>query len=246
MKWEKVTTRMPLNPGDPQNYYRTDGDHKVNGNFYEDENKELVFGVHPNGAHNGYDIRKEMFDRIEWLDQSAEKITGETSDGHHTFNELYDFRKVLNAWLFNYWHRHRWNNVHKSKKHYDGENCFGGGWFVVMAKLPTGLISFHYKMEDWDLFKIPIFPKAGYEYDGHTSKDVLETLLLELHLSNRQIDLPFYDPKKMCIVFLKAVQDNRFIYDITTKRYVAAWDNYKEYFPDELYEEIMGNPQKYF
>ena len=31
------------------------------------------------------------------------KVTGNTSDGYHTFNELYEFRKVFNAALFNEW-----------------------------------------------------------------------------------------------------------------------------------------------
>ncbi|WP_298774313.1 hypothetical protein, partial [uncultured Empedobacter sp.] len=57
-----------------------------------------------------------------------------------------------------------------------GEECFGGGWFIVSAMLPTGLISNHYKAEDWDLFKVPEVEKALFEFDGHTGKDVLERL----------------------------------------------------------------------
>ena len=66
--------------------------------------------------------------------------------------------------------------VHKSWKHNDGELCFGGGWFIVSAMLPTGLISNHYKSEDWDLFKVPEVEKAIYEYDGHTPQDTLTRL----------------------------------------------------------------------
>ena len=112
------------------------------------------------------------------------------SDGYHTFNELYEFRKMYNAALFNEWALDwmMYNNgrlgsnipittgkynVHKSWKHNDGELCFGGGWFIVSAMLPTGLISNHYKAKDWDLFKIPEVEKALYEFDGHTGKDVL-------------------------------------------------------------------------
>lgn len=121
---------------------------------------------------------------------------GELSDGYHTFNELYEFRKVYNAALFNEWAkdwyiRHKQikegrivpsnvvfveYDVHKSWKHHDGELCFGGGWFIVSAMLPTGLISNHYKAEDWELFKIPEVEKAKYEFDGHTSTDVLNRL----------------------------------------------------------------------
>ena len=115
---------------------------------------------------------------------------GELSDGYHTYKELYEFRKVYNAALFNEWAENLETscdfgqalfnvpkyNVHKSWKHHDGELCFGGGWFIVSAMLPTGLISNHYKAEDWDLFKIPEVEKALHEFDGHTSEDVLNRL----------------------------------------------------------------------
>ena len=115
---------------------------------------------------------------------------GELSDGHHTFNELYNFRKVYNAALFNEWAENLETssdfgqalfnvpkyNVHKSWRHSDGELCFGGGWFIVSAMLPTGLISNHYKAEDWDLFKIPEVEKALFEFDGHTGSDVLKRI----------------------------------------------------------------------
>ncbi len=99
----------------------------------------------------------------------------QVSDGYHTIAELYEFRKVYNAALFNEWHNHQMYHVHKSKKHADGEDCFGGGWFIVVATLPTGQISNHYKLEDWDLFECEEREKTN-EWDGHTSADVLERL----------------------------------------------------------------------
>lgn len=98
------------------------------------------------------------------------------SDGYHTFGELYDFRKVYNAALFNQWAKSSLYEVHKSYKHFDGELCFGGGWFIVVAVLPSGQISNHYKNEDWDLFRFQEVEKALYEFDGHTPADVLERL----------------------------------------------------------------------
>jgi hypothetical protein len=127
----------------------------------------------------------------------------EITDGYHTFKELYEFRKMYNAALFNEWGKIKprvddlnngninvvfeYNNpkskldyvlynVHKSWKHYDGDLCFGGGWFIVVAMLPTGQITNHYKAEDWDLFKIPEVDKALFPFDGHTGQDVLERL----------------------------------------------------------------------
>jgi hypothetical protein len=108
----------------------------------------------------------------------------ELSDGYHSFNELYEFRKVLQAVLFNEWAETETYvtgykvlyDVHKSWKHNDGEDCFGGGWFIVVAMLPTGQITNHYKAADWDLFKIPAVDQAKYEYDGHNAQDVLQRL----------------------------------------------------------------------
>jgi len=99
------------------------------------------------------------------------------SDGYHTFGELYDFRKVYNAALFNEWAQYDIPkyNVHKSWKHSDGELCFGGGWFIVMATLPSGQISNHYEDKDWDLFKIPEYELAD-KFDGHTPNDVITRL----------------------------------------------------------------------
>lgn len=99
----------------------------------------------------------------------------EVSDGYHTMDELYEFRKVYNVALFNEWASQGKYDVHKSEKHHDGEFCFGGGWFIVVATLPTGDISNHYEMKDWDLFKCRVEEKAK-EWDGHTAQDVLERL----------------------------------------------------------------------
>jgi hypothetical protein len=101
---------------------------------------------------------------------------GNLSDGYHTYRELYEFRKVYNAALFNEWAHHGKYQVHRSFKHHDGEECFGGGWFIVVAQLPGGQISNHYKMEDWDLFRIPDYLTALFPYDGHDGGDVLERL----------------------------------------------------------------------
>ncbi|MGH3447217.1 MAG: hypothetical protein ACRDQA_22725 [Nocardioidaceae bacterium] len=98
-------------------------------------------------------------------------VTGDTSDGFHTFDELYDFRMLYNAALFNEWAAQGKFDVHKSRRHSDGEWCFGGGWFIVVAQLPTGQISQHYPDGEWSMFEVPERPK-GAEWDGHTPDDV--------------------------------------------------------------------------
>lgn len=125
-------------------------------------------------------ITKTILEVQEIINNTPSDIRGEYSDGYHTFNELYEFRKQYNAALFNEWALSGKYHVHKSWRHYDGELCFGGGWFIVVALLPSGQISNHYEAKDWELFKIPELEKAKYEFDGHTASDVLERLK-ELH-----------------------------------------------------------------
>ena len=104
------------------------------------------------------------------------KNVEDVSDGYHSFKELYEFRKVYNACLFNEWAKQNKYDVHKSKCHFDGDECFGGGWFIVVAILPDGQISNHYKLKDWNLFKCEETEKAKYIFDGHTTLDVLKRL----------------------------------------------------------------------
>ena len=137
---------------------------------------------------------------VQELVNSLGDLKGSVSDGFHTFDEIYNFRKLYNALLFNEWAmqikmetafskdasgrtkqivvaKSNKYDVHKSIRHHNGELCFGGGWFVVIAILPSGQITNHYEMKDWDLFKIPEVEKAKYEFDGHTSQDVVERML---------------------------------------------------------------------
>jgi hypothetical protein len=109
---------------------------------------------------------------------------GEVSDGYHTFDELYEFRMLYNAQYFNalayiYDELGVGDRPVKSKRHSDGELCFGGGWFVVVVQLRTGQISNHYDLKDWDLFQIDEVEKAP-EWDGHTPKDVVKRLRADL------------------------------------------------------------------
>jgi len=109
------------------------------------------------------------------------KIDENTSDGYHKFKELYEYRLLYNAGMFNalFLSQGMYGipkvRVLKSKKHSDGEDCFGGGWFIVMAELPTGQISNHYELKDWDLFQIPEC-EVGDKWDGHTPADVAKRL----------------------------------------------------------------------
>lgn len=108
-------------------------------------------------------------------------VDGSTSDGYHTYDELYEFRMLYHAAFVNTAHaislvHHEAPPTVKSLKHSDGEWCFGGGWFIVVTELPNGQqISNHYEAKHWDLFQVPAVdvPPA---FDGHTTEDVVERL----------------------------------------------------------------------
>jgi hypothetical protein len=100
--------------------------------------------------------------------------TRNVSDGYHTFDELYMHRLALTVVLFTANRRHAW----KSKQHHpDGDPMFGG-FFIVGMDLPDGtVITYHYKLEYWDLFeRVPEITHAP-AWDGHSPNDVIDRLL---------------------------------------------------------------------
>ncbi len=131
-----------------------------------------------NGEHAVENISISLAKAINKLIASVPVDTNYISDGYHTFGELYQFRMVLTALLFNEWNKEG-ITVYKTTK--DSEGKDQGNWFIVVAELPTGQISFHYPhFEGWELFKVPVKEKVE-KYDGHTSIDVLSRLEFYLH-----------------------------------------------------------------
>lgn len=98
---------------------------------------------------------------------------GNVSDGYHTFNELYDHRRALTAALAKVMAPYRpW----RSKQHHPEDSPIYEGYFIVGIELPTGAITYHYRLEDWDLFpyvrELPHAPK----WDGATPNDTVNRL----------------------------------------------------------------------
>lgn len=110
------------------------------------------------------------------------RLPGSTSDGFHTFDELYAYRMAFHAMWVNANKHHSRYRIHKSVRHSSGEVCFGGGWFIVVATLPTGQISNHYKLEHWFLFDCEV-RETPDPYDGHTPQIALERMKLFLQTS---------------------------------------------------------------
>lgn len=108
-------------------------------------------------------LRDSLAETTRWLAEAQEN----PRDEYHTMDELYEYRMLYNALWVNELARHGDVPVCKSWFHSDGEECFGGGWFIVVAELPTGQVSNHYKAEHWDIFRVPAVNRPP-EYDGHT------------------------------------------------------------------------------
>lgn len=98
------------------------------------------------------------------------------SDGYHTFEELYEYRMLYNAHAALGWLA-AGVPVVRSRRHHDGEPCFDGTYFIVVATLPkAGQLSNHYKLDYWSLFAgIPEVPVAP-EWDGHTPQQAAQRL----------------------------------------------------------------------
>lgn len=99
---------------------------------------------------------------------------GELSDGYHTFNGLYYQRMMLFAVLVKTYKDRSW----KSRRHSDGEPCFGGGWFIVGIDTPQGSYTYHYEDKYFNMFDCIELSK-GKEWDGHTEDDVTRLLSLD-------------------------------------------------------------------
>lgn len=114
-------------------------------------------------------INGVMSDSLALL-KAQEPITGETSDGHHTFNELYHHRAVLFSVIVANYSERAW----KSKKHHDG--TMYDGMFIVGIDTPTGQATYHYDIDPyWDMFTCKVLENAP-EWDGHTPAQAIERI----------------------------------------------------------------------
>ncbi len=118
-----------------------------------------------------------------------DKASGDTSDGYHTFDELYEHRTGLLVALLNlcakvlrdYGYRDEVVGccVFKSRQHHDGgmyDGMFIVGINCASRGEPDKWATWHCEGEWWDRFSIPELDRAP-EWDGHTPKDALERLL---------------------------------------------------------------------
>ena len=110
--------------------------------------------------------RMEKYDAInsaiDLINNPSLLVTGDTSDGYHTFNELYHHRAVLFSVIVKAFPDQAW----KSRKHHDGSMY--DGMFIVGIETPDGQASYHYDVDPyWDMFQCKELEYAP-EWDGHT------------------------------------------------------------------------------
>ena len=98
------------------------------------------------------------------------KVTGNTSDGYHTFNELYHHRAVLFSVIVRDHRELAW----KSMRHHDG--TMYDGMFIVGIETPKGQATYHYDIDPyWDMFNCKELDQAP-EWDGHTPSEAIERI----------------------------------------------------------------------
>ena len=97
-------------------------------------------------------------------------ITGDTSDGYHTFNELYDHRAKLFSVIVRCFKDRAW----KSKIHHDG--TMYEGMFIVGIETPQGRATYHYDIAPyWNVFDCKELVRAP-EWDGHTPEQAISRI----------------------------------------------------------------------
>lgn len=100
----------------------------------------------------------------------GKQVTGDTSDGYHTFNELYHHRAMLFSVVVSDHRDIAW----KSRKHHDG--TMYDDMFIIGVETPWGQATYHYDVDPyWDMFNCKELERAP-EWDGHTPDDAIERI----------------------------------------------------------------------
>lgn len=129
-----------------------------------------ALGLHPSRDACGIvnvDI-DEVHELIRHIE--PEPVTGSTSDGYHTFDELYHHRAVLFSVIVAMFRGRSWKSLH----HHDG--TMYDGMFIVGIDTLAGPATYHYDVEPyWDMVPCRVLDRAP-EWDGHTPDDAIERI----------------------------------------------------------------------
>lgn len=129
----------------------------------------------PNYANEHH---KALVENINWNIQHMKELhpeysAGKVSDGHHTFNELYDYRAHLLAALCRAYPGKCWKSLNHSD---EDETPMFDGMFIICIETPKGPVRGHYDIDPyWDLFKVEARQQADL-WDGATREQEIERL----------------------------------------------------------------------
>lgn len=138
----------------------------------DDEMDELIDALLDICNVSGHDVIQKPRKNCNCLADLIEpqSITGDTSDGYHTFNELYDHRAKLFSVIVRCFKDRAW----KSKLHYDG--TMYEGMFIVGIETPQGQATYHYDIDPyWSVFNCKELDRAP-EWDGHTPDQAISRI----------------------------------------------------------------------
>lgn len=103
--------------------------------------------------------------------------SGDVSDGHHTFGELYDHRNLLFIWLC--------RTLHETKNltYQIWRKPVEDGWFLMGIGFDAGKqITYHLPEHLWQHTNfLSDVDAADYKFDGHTSREVIKRLMKEIN-----------------------------------------------------------------
>lgn len=98
------------------------------------------------------------------------EITEDTSDGYHTFKELYDHRRALNAALVQMlsFSPIAGTRAWRSRAHHPDDSPCYDGFFIVGIELPwlIGTVTYHYADQYWDDFAAAEALPHAPKWDG--------------------------------------------------------------------------------
>lgn len=127
----------------------------IEADVVEGEDILWALGLHPRIGTSDWLLidLDEVSELIELI--RPVPVTGATSDGYHTFDELYHHRAVLFSVIVATFRGRSWKSLH----HHDG--TMYDGMFIVGIDTPAGPATYHYDVEPyWDMFPCEVLDRA--------------------------------------------------------------------------------------
>lgn len=152
---------------------------RINGLEEEIERLKGELAKRPavNVSEDGVSARTPRPSMPPVISQNKQTVNGSTSDGYHTFDELYEHRITLYIALCRNLFPKLGGNIYRTRLHSDGSSI--EGWFILGIFSQRGQqITYHLPDSRWDETNFCEYTTRtrAPEFDGHTSADVLERL----------------------------------------------------------------------